>query len=356
MLQIEKELVVHRIIAGFFKVELELGISLLLKQPDRLQRYMAEEVYLDVLRKAELNGSYTHEQYMELLFSKGLWNNDKQKLLDGLPKDLEELKLELFQSAFQSQKRQTIRKAIALNRAEFAKLNSALHEYDYLTSEGLAHMSKARYIIATSLYRIDNTKLYKDDELWNVPDNVIEDVANAVSTKKLTENKVRELSRTEPWRTIWIGRKSETSLFGVPAVDLTDEQRMLVIWSGVYDSVYEHPECPGEEVIEDDDMLDGWMIFQKRKREAERGENKIDSVLTNDKIKNSEEIFIPVDNARDAAKVNALNDAASAAIQRQRMRTVQQRGVVNEQEMPDAQLKIRTKLTEMYKNHVQGKG
>ena len=38
-------------------------------------------------------------------------------------------------------------------------------------------------------------------------------------------------------------------------------------------------EAPSEEVINDDDMLDGWFIVQNRKREKDKKEKDVDSTL-----------------------------------------------------------------------------
>jgi hypothetical protein len=345
MTLVEKELIVSRIIAGCYKCNIE-DTTLLLKSPNRFQRYMAEEVYSETLYKAELDGSYVEDEYMTLLRSKNIWDDTKQKMLDGLTKDIEELKVGLFQSTFKSEKRAMIRRALQRSKDEQVRLHNILHEYDYLSAKGVAHMMKARYIIAASLHRLDGSKLYNENELWSASDYVVETVAEFVSHKKLTEPKIRELARTEPWRTVWMGRKSEASLFGIPAVDLTDEQRMLSIWSGVYDNVYEHPESPTDDVIQDDDMLDGWMIVQKRNRESQR--DSTSNLISNEKIRNSEEVFIPCDTVEDARKIEALNDTGAAMIKRKRTAMLKEKGVVNEKDMPDSQMKIRAEFNRQF--------
>jgi hypothetical protein len=345
-MKLKKDLLVHRIIAGCIICEFR-DHTLLVKQPTKLQRYMAEEIYFDTLEKAELAGSYTDEQLMELLLKHKFWNNDKQILLDSIPKNIEDFKVGLFNSTFNSVQRNTIRKALSVARKEQEKLLSELHEYDYISAKGVAQMAKARYIVAASLYNLDGTKLFDENNLWLVPNNIIESIGEVVSKNRLDESTIRELARTDPWRTIWIAKKAENNVFGIPAVDLSDDQRMLSIWSSVYDNIYEHPECPSDEVMNDDDMLDGWMIAQKRKRDSSKGAS-VDDIITNEKVRGSEEIFIPVGNAADAQKVMALNDASAARLLQQRMDLVKQKGVVKETEMPDSQAKIREQITQQY--------
>jgi hypothetical protein len=356
----EKELIISKIIAGCFVVEIEdnLGksIQLLVKPPTRVQRYMAEQVYKEALYRAELAGSYTEIEHRDFLESKDLWDADKQKRLDDCPKMIEDLKVNLFECVFKSIERDKTRQVLVRVREEFKKLSYQLHEYDYLSAVGVASMTKARYLLAASLHRMDESKLFRYDELWAVSDYLIEAVAGTVSGQKLNESQLREIARTDPWRTIWMSRKSEAGVFGMPAVDLSEEQRLLSVWSGVYDNIYEHPECPDEKVITDDDMLDGWMISQKRKRDTERGGQSLEGIVHNEKIRGDEEIFIPVDTAEDSRRISKLNDPAALAIKRKREALMAQKGTVSETDMPDSQMKIRMQLNQMFIEHAHGKG
>jgi hypothetical protein len=351
----EKELLMSRIIAGCFVIDIE-NVSLLVKPPSRLQRHMAERVYKDTLYKAQLYGSYTETEHQEFLESKGLWNEDKQKRFDAAPKRIEDLKVNLFECVFKSIEKEKIRRALATTRDELNKLTYQLHEYDYLSAVGVASMTKARYLLAASLHRLDESKLFQDTELWAVSDFLIETVASSVSEQKIGERQLREIARTDPWRTIWMSRKSEIGVFGSPVVDLSEEQRLLLVWSGVYDNIYEHPECPSDDVVADDDMLDGWMLMQKRKRDAERGGQSLEGLIQNEKIRNDEEIFFFADTVEDARKISSMNDPASLAIKRKREALLARKGIVDERDMPDSQMKIRAEFNKMYMEHAHGKG
>jgi hypothetical protein len=348
MMQAERELITHRIIAGCRQYKID-GNIIFIKQPDRYHRYIAEEVYHDNLYKAELDGSYTEQQLLDFLIDHNLWDENKQGELDDTLTRIEDLKLELFESAFKTGYRNKIRKTLSAIRKRQAILLNQRHEFDHISAAGVAAMAKARYLIVASLHKPNGNKLFDDDGLWLAPDFLIEQVAEYISNTKADERIIRELARTEPWRTMWISRKSEQSMFGIPAVDLTEEQRGLSIWSTVYDNIYEHPECPQEDVISDDDMLDGWMIAQRKKREAERGGSSADNFTTNEKIRNAEEIFIPAETLADARKVDSLNDAGAAILKRKRMNITRQKGIVSETDMPDSQLKIRSELTKMFR-------
>jgi hypothetical protein len=357
MLIAQKELIINRIIAGCFKCKIRIDndttTNFLAYHPDRLQRYLAEEVYQDSYEKAIANGCYDDKQLMNFLLSQGLWAEQKQAKLDGLAKDIEELKLGLWETKLKSNIREMARNGLKAAKAEHTKLLIEVHSYDHLGAAGVASMNKARYLIAASLRRLDGSKLFNENELWAASDFIIEAAAGAISQDKLDEPRLREIARTDPWRTIWAARKGEASVFGISTVDLTDEQRMLSVWSTVYDNIYEHPDCPTDEEIAEDDMLDGWMIAQKRKRDTERG-SRTEAYVQNEKIRNSEEVYIPVGTAADAKKVESLNDSAAAIEKRKRMLLLHQRGRVEEQHMPDSQLKIRQEMTKLFQKQVKG--
>ena len=90
------------------------------------------------------------------------------------------------------------------------------------------------------------------------------------------------------WRGYWNADK--TNIFDKCTTELTDEQRALLNISRMYDNIYEHPECPDDKIIEDDDALDGWMILQKRKNDKDKKKSQFDS--SNPNLKNSGEVFV----------------------------------------------------------------
>ena len=67
------------------------------------------------------------------------------------------------------------------------------------------------------------------------------------------------------------------------------------MWSSLYDNIQESPDCPSNEVINDDDMLDGWMIIQKRNREQAKLQKDAENKFGNKKISNADEVFIVKD-------------------------------------------------------------
>ena len=49
----------------------------------------------------------------------------------------------------------------------------------------------------------------------------------------------------------------------------------------MYDNIQESLDYPSEDVVEDDDMLDGWLIIQKQKRDKERAVSELENTTKN---------------------------------------------------------------------------
>ena len=148
------------------------------------------------------------------------------------------------------------------------------------------------------------------------------------------------MARTEPWRSTWSCKKCEREVFGVPTVDLTEDQKSLVIWSTMYDNIYEHPSCPQQEIVDDDDLIDGWMIVQRKERQKSQTKLQVEDLISNDKIKNSGEVFVIGQSKSDRERIDSLNDDNAKNIKRQRLKMIQQKGFLNEADMPDTKLDL----------------
>ncbi len=294
--------------------------------------YEAEEVYQSALQEGLEEGLFTDDELLDWLASQGFWNDEKSAELVKIPKDIEDIKVRLFESAFKSKEKEKYRDILNNAKRALSLLMSERHAYDFMTAEGYATLTKTRFLISKTLRTLQGRR---------VPSNRCEAACHAYAAEKLGETTFRELARTDPWRSIWSTRKCEGSLFGRPAVCLSDEQKTIVGWSQLYDSVYESPKRPMDEVVTDDDMLDGWLISQRKANELSLNQNSAESMISkNEAIQNSQEIFTVVDTIEDAKKIESLNDEWAKRLKRQRHKVIQEKGTVDEMELPDMKQKI----------------
>ena len=303
--------------------------------PSRETRYNASEIYRDVWQEAHLEGVLTDTDLLILLQERKLWTPEMQAEFDLLKEKIEDMKIGLLDTWSRSNAQLAIRHALDIGKKEAERLLNIRHCLDHITCEGIAAAARARYLTGYSLLRPDGSPYWDDTSDWDKPDAVVDEVIEYLVRNRLGEAQLREIARKDPWHSMWASRKFVgKGLFDVPSVDLTDDQRYLMMWSSIYDSVRESSDAPNDSVLEDDDMLDGWLLKQKRAREASIASNAADKI-GNEKIKSADEVYVPVDSAEDAMKVSKLNDIQASNIKAQRLAHLKKMGKANEMEMPD---------------------
>lgn len=349
----ESEYYVSRIISGTQLINTG-GRKLLLKRPNRIHFYLANELYKEILEEeAFFSDMFTEQQLKNFMLENNLWSEEEENRINSLQKDIEELKVRMYSMNFNSSQIKSCKNVLSLAKKDLNSLLIKKNSMDYLTISGYAETEKNKFLIAMSLRDMSNKPFIKFEDYWNTPSYIIEDAIFQYKNTRMDESQIRWLCRNEPWRSYWAARKSSSSLFGIPSVDLNDEQKTVVIWSNIYDAIIEHPDCPSNSVIEDDDLLDGWMILQKRKREKELNKNEAENLIKNERIKNSGEVFLVAKNKNDLQKISSLNDVEADILKRQRLNYVSKHEKVLEAEMPDSKQKIREQFMESFKSKIK---
>lgn len=343
-----KDLLVARVLSGSVRIRVNDKLYFV-RRPSRDDAYCAAELYFDVLRRAELDGLYSDAELEEFLYENGFWDGKREEALRLIPRQIEDAKVALFKATFKSNERRVIRKALETAKAELARLTDERHAYSYLSCAGAAAVAKNRYLLGASLFTAGGERVFGAD-FWDAESGLLDAAVSAYAEARMTEAEVRELARTEPWRSLWASHKAEGSLFGVPPADWTDDQRSLAGWSVLYDNVHQHPECPPDDVLDDDDILDGWFIVQKRNR----GKAGSGDVVSNEKIAQCDEQYLVADTVEDARRVVELNDEHGRAIQSQRFSTLKKKGEMSELEMPDTALRLRAEITQRLAASMKG--
>jgi hypothetical protein len=241
-----------------------------------------------------------------------------------------------------------IRKGLEKSEAEANKLNFLRHSHDYLLRLAIAQGAKERYLLGCSLFCSDGTPYWKDDEGWDTPDAFLTHIQIKLNKQTLSLKDIREIARTEPWASFWSMQKHCEKIFKVSPIELNDDQRTLVIWSSIYESIREHPDNLQDYVVEDDDMIDGWMIIKRKERESTHVSK--ETLTKNEKILRATEQFYmaPPGSLDPSAKfttVEEVNDflgkentPEALDLLKQRTSVIKTRGEVKEAALPDVAL------------------
>jgi hypothetical protein len=335
--QAERELLVARVVAGVVRATVQ-GVRVEFRRPTRMERLLAEEAYEDAFQEACREGLLSDEELTLYLWEEGLWDDTREKSLREIPKDIEKLKVGLYEHRFNDKECEPIRHLLGKARAKWLELEQERHAHDHHSAAGYARTVRLQYLVGCSVHRA-GTRLFPGTSFLDDATDFVGEAATAWCRAQLTESAFRELARTPPWRPLWQCRDGD-GLFGVPACDYTDEQQQLVAVSQLYDNVREHPECPPDSVIEDDDMFDGWLILERRKREGDRDRQDIEGSIKDPRIKNSQEVFRVVGSRKEAERVQNLNTPGARAVVAAREKAIREKGTLAEHELPDVKAKL----------------
>lgn len=341
----EREFLVARIDAGYLRFKDREENVLRIYPPDKHVYYESQEVFMEAREKALYEGLMSEEEIFWLLQDEGVWTEKMAQEYKDLPKNIESLKIQIYEAAFKSKQRKKLREYLKLSKEEYERLHGIRHSWDYLSAEGVASFSRWLHIIGNSVYNTDGTK-------YDWENDSVTRVMQFFHSQSLTEEVVRELSREDPWASTWSMRKRSGVIFEEP---YTIEQKSLAMWSSMYENIRESPECPHDTIIKDDDMIDGWLLLQKKKREGQQMKSRAEEYAGSDKVKNSDEVFIPVESIEDAELVDSMNNGLGQAIKIARERKVRKEGEVKFQDFGDVKRRVQTEAVQAFRQAGKGK-
>lgn len=344
-----RELLAYQIMSGKIRCKTPHGLFYV-KSVTPEEKYISEEIYTQTYNDSILDGAYSDDSFSVFLTEKNIWNPILQAKLDKLFVDLDNLKVSLYNSYFDTDARDKLKEMIYKTKQEIIALNNRLHSYDYISASGIAALQKGKFLTAMAIHDENEKKMFRSANYWMADTKILESISSIYSKSKPTEEDVRHIARTEPWRSVWHCRKTG-NIFSCSIIELTDEQRHLIYWSQVYDNIHESQKCPSEDIICDDDALDGWFIIQNKERKQQTDKDWIESKITNPNIKNSGEIFIKT-NKQDASRVYTANDLMGRAKQKALFKKINNEGVVEVNNQPDAIIHKAQELQRMYKEKI----
>ena len=342
MKQHEREYFISRIRSGCYKIDAD-DETLTIIPATIEQEFELNIIFQKKYIAASEEGMMTHEELLESLSQRGLWTEDDEKKSKGYEQDLEKLKVECYLARNDAQMKKRIKHGIKICKEQYNEHISKKYFGYENTCDGLASAAKmvARAKFCT---RDKQGELFTFDEDDGVQ---VEQFMTLYSRLILSETQVRELARSEPWRSIWILGKTKTFDLFANSETLNSDQSNLLSWSTMYDNVAESPDSPPEDVVEDDDMLDGWFIVQRRKQEQEKAEADMES--RNSKIANSEEQFIVARSETDVNRINSANNYTAKKVKQQRQAVINKQGVALDADFQDQKLKLQQMRNEQFK-------
>lgn len=335
----EREYFVSRIRCGFYLVEAE-GHIIKVMTPTLEDMFYASEVFQKSMQEAIKDGFKTEDEMLEWMREKELWTTEDDKKVKELERNLENLKAAIYNERKIEVQRETRRAYIRHTEKALKKLSDEKNTYFSRTCEAIALQDK-------SLETFKRT-CYIDDKLFDLDNIDINLLYYNYNQLLLDEKQIRELSRTDPWSLIWSLRDQSSLFQNETGRELSNDQRGLVMWSKMYENIQESMDCPTPDVMEDDDLLDGWIIVQQRKAKSDKAKQELE--VQNEKIGNSDEILIMADSSEKAETIHSLNSFHADTIRKQRLNTVKARGGASDTDFKDRRLEIVSQQNQMFKD------
>jgi len=295
---------IHRIVSGYYNITINNNVYTI-KSPNLDIRSRAHFIYTSIIEDNKFDLTYwiPNNQIHTLLLFNNIWNDDKEKELKAQHNLLDETKIELFLNYSNDKKRKLFKETIGSISQYINTLYNQKTYFDFLSLEFYARTIENQ-LIALNMVYIENELLFSsndndvDSELYA---RIIEEIHKNIIDMDL----MKTIVKSEKWRQYWSASKEH--IFEGPSHKWTEDQLTIVNLSKTYDAIREHMESPSEEIIQDNDALDGWMIHQNRKIEKDKKKQAIEDKygLNN---KRGDEVFILTDSVEETKEIFALND------------------------------------------------
>lgn len=341
-MELDIESYLYRIINGYYTLCIN-NTTYKIILPTLKEKNDAYQVYLSVIEdnKFDTKSWITKQVTDNLLKVYNIWNEKKEEGLKLSYKNLDNLKIQLYLNFDNLSLRNNLKKQIQKLFHEINVLINKKHYFDYLTLEHYAENIKNQYLITNMIYNIDGSKVFKYDNFENVNFLLLEKFLLEIHNHTINTDTIKKISRNYMWKSFW--NISKEQIFAKPIQEWTDEQQSLVNFTKVLDSVREHLDAPSSEVMEDDDALDGWILYQNDKNEKEKKKKHISDKYGLDK-KQGDEVFIMTNDQNESNAIFDLNDANTKRDIATARKIIQEKGNVKEVDLPHVQRKLKEKL------------
>jgi hypothetical protein len=342
-----KDTKLYKIISGRTKLKM-CGLFLYVYEPRHKLIAKSYEIYEETYEQAYMHGLYNDEEIKNILVDYDIWNPLNDQEIDKLKKELEDIKVQAYESCFKTKELRGCKLQISVIYKKLAGLYSKKTSLDHLSCKYVAENSRMQWLLLHST-RLNGKKI-------NDQDFDITKLYNLYVASSIDVPEIRELARYDNWRIVWsLNKNHGGKLFDRDPQDYSRDQLSLCSYSGMYDNVFEHPESPDEKVVNDDDCLDGWFITQKRKSEKNKKQRQTDDLIKNPKIKSAKEVFIMADNNKDAEAIQNMNDMMARSIIKQREDVINEKGRVQDTDFADIKLENSIRSQQMLSDHLRKK-
>lgn len=331
----EKDKYLYRILSGKTIIS-KFGLDVITPSLNLL--YESEEIYCDYYNK---KGLMNQDEMRSFLVDSRIIDFSDLDYLKSFQKVLESLQKDLC-SNFGTHNADPIRSLIKQARVKRDEILLKLSKYEGYCLESVANYAK-------SIFLISNTT-YKNNKKYNFKKYSIISIVSELNNLNISNEEIRNLAKKSSWCNTWYTIRGADIFKGVPSI----EQQLLLMWSKIYDNIKDSPDCPSEELILDNDAIDGWLILQKEEYNKKKIEN-TSKLKVNSKINNSQEVFIIAKTKEEADRIQKMNSVNASRIQKQRIDQINSQGEIHHHNLLDVRRDVQEQFHRMQVEQIRGK-
>lgn len=304
--------------------------------PDSSLKLKSSLLYDESFEKLKFDNVILEEDIDYHLIEYEIDDGSIKQFLQQLNKKLDNLKVDYYENFYKDSKKKQLRSRIENTITSISKTETQLHYLDQLTIENICATIQNEYLFANGIYDDADKLVFNYNDIHTIDQKLFTAFSQIISAKFLNIREFKIVARSHQWRSIWSIKNH--FVFPDPVCDWSEEQKTLAHISQSYDNIYQHPECPDDDVIEDDYALDGWSILQNRKIKEEKKQKGVDNILS--RHKNAQEIFMVAENQQDLEKIMSLNNDIGLGKIQNRVSAVQGGKTIKEAQLPDVRTDI----------------
>lgn len=341
------ENILYRIIQGRLRLSF-LGPDIYLYEPDNDILEESYDIYKEAYDEAYFNGTYIKEELKEVLFNNEMWSPEDDEKAKKSEDEIERLKVYAYQNWHNIPILRNAKIGIRNQENNYKKYKSRFHSLDHISCEGVASLARSVWIISKTVKN-------KSGEALDSSDMPLTKIMEHYNSKSIEGSEFRYIARNDPFRGMWLAGKKQSSVFSKPSTELTKDQISLCQFASMYDNVHESSESPPEDVINDDDCLDGWFIVQRREYEKSKNKREMEQRLGNSKIANSQEVFMMAQDGYTARKINDMNDVVGKSIIANRNAQIDSSGQIKHTQLSDIKQDLSAQRHQQAMQKIRGK-
>lgn len=322
----DKENILYRIISGYYYIFID-NIRYKVIMPTLSLRQEAHYLYLEYIDKYkyDMDNWLSSNQIDILLKHYNLWNLEKESKFKEIQTQLDNNKVDLYLNFIDIKLRDRYKSII---RGLVKLLNGMIVEktyFDNLTLESYCNSVKNQYLVMNCIYDSNNKKVFDINDFDSLDSVFLDKILYEIYNNTLNIDDLKTFAKSELWRSYWDAQKEH--IFDKHISELTDDQRALINISRSLDGVREHLEAPSQDIINDNDALDGWMLHQFRKREEEQKKTEMENrASTAIKSKDHNNVFFMTRDEAEKKNIYGMNDPVSRHEIKKMFTTVEKQG------------------------------